>query len=1045
MSLDYEIYKEGGTLNDRYQKIEDLSEGSYGYVSLAKDLKLKRLVAVKYIFKLDEDDDNNDCNDADNSRIEELPDGDINKNNEFENSKEKENSSREKKNMMKYKKSLISSKIRSRLSNNICLEAMYEVDIQTKIGFHENIVQLYDFFDSYIIMEYCSGGDLYEAIKDDLVPKKTKEITHILTQILDAIEFVHNKQIYHRDIKPENILITSLIDWKIKLTDWGLATTDEKSYDRNVGSERYMPPELFESNLDIDERKEPYDCSKVDLWSIGIVFLNVVFYKNPFRIADQSDKSFCYFASNREALFDVFSTMTYDFFQVLRYSLTIDPTNRDIQKIRAELKNLSQYTLDDNYYNEELDREEEEEEVEDIFDKPQAPPSSAPVSLPTPVSSSKPLPKLQDDFTFLQSSPTDVDDGISYDPHEENERDNQFQHDEKPDVIQPKVEDSHGEVKERAKSVPKFRFQKRSKKPIKNNNNNFYSVGGSKAIKIEPRRRSKIIKNSRKPLGIPTPNTHINNYMSEYESKRDEFFHTRQFFTPPSVQNRYMEGIFNKGYNNSRYQNKQGNGKHWNNKYFSHHNGQHQNGKSNSRRRPSSAGINYNGNVKNVFPRFVHNSNLNPNSGRRSSVHTVQHSPGTYIPPNARHDIKNNATGHKYSTSHSAVSNGLPYSSHNNHVPDISTVLDSHHETAKVDLGNLTAQAYRQHIGRETDHFNMRNGFEMDDHEHDSDDILFSLDENEHDSFVDDMQHLSLSSHTDHPEPDSHTSNGFIRNDLPPLTINGIMNSISTRTSTPSSTRSRRSNGGNDLPDLLKSPVLAETPLSSIHNGDPRPAINVNGNPLLENIKHPQHMRTYGVKIPSLETPSKQSQERQFKPGVYVPPHQRRSFNLGAGTGMNNRAHIINGTNEATLSVTPNSVQYGGAYKNRRGSLPASAFGGYNRRYTTGNSAHRPNILQHDIYDRMDNDALEFEDDEPPFQNRNHHRRHNSKRKEVPDMSNTSNTPEEKTMFGPYDIYSKTNGQNYPNARKSSVLQEDMVGSLEQYKNYWLMLQQQQD
>lgn len=188
MSLDYEIYKEGGTLNDRYQKIEDLSEGSYGYVSLAKDLKLKRLVAVKYIFKLDEDDDNNDCNDADNSRIEELPDGDINKNNEFENSKEKENSSREKKNMMKYKKSLISSKIRSRLSNNICLEAMYEVDIQTKIGFHENIVQLYDFFDSYIIMEYCSGGDLYEAIKDDLVPKKTKEITHILTQILDAIE-----------------------------------------------------------------------------------------------------------------------------------------------------------------------------------------------------------------------------------------------------------------------------------------------------------------------------------------------------------------------------------------------------------------------------------------------------------------------------------------------------------------------------------------------------------------------------------------------------------------------------------------------------------------------------------------------------------------------------------------------------------------------------------------------------------------------------------------------------------------------------------------
>ena len=49
-SLDYEIYKEGGILNDRYQKIEDISEGSYGFVSLAKDLKERKLVAIKYIF-----------------------------------------------------------------------------------------------------------------------------------------------------------------------------------------------------------------------------------------------------------------------------------------------------------------------------------------------------------------------------------------------------------------------------------------------------------------------------------------------------------------------------------------------------------------------------------------------------------------------------------------------------------------------------------------------------------------------------------------------------------------------------------------------------------------------------------------------------------------------------------------------------------------------------------------------------------------------------------------------------------------------------------
>ena len=163
-----------------------------------------------------------------------------------------------------YQKSVISDEVKGRLTNDICMEAMYEVDILTKVGKHKNIVSLVDYFDSYIIMEYCSGGDLYEAIKDDLVPKKTKTITHIFSQIMDAIEFVHGKSIYHRDIKPENILITG-IDWTIKLTDWGLATTHETSFDRSVGSERYMAPELFESNLDIEERKEAYKLSLIHI------------------------------------------------------------------------------------------------------------------------------------------------------------------------------------------------------------------------------------------------------------------------------------------------------------------------------------------------------------------------------------------------------------------------------------------------------------------------------------------------------------------------------------------------------------------------------------------------------------------------------------------------------------------------------------------------------------------------------------------------------------------------------------------------------------
>lgn len=51
MTEDYEVYKEGGLLRERYKKVDDISEGSYGYVSLANDTQTKKLVAVKYIFK----------------------------------------------------------------------------------------------------------------------------------------------------------------------------------------------------------------------------------------------------------------------------------------------------------------------------------------------------------------------------------------------------------------------------------------------------------------------------------------------------------------------------------------------------------------------------------------------------------------------------------------------------------------------------------------------------------------------------------------------------------------------------------------------------------------------------------------------------------------------------------------------------------------------------------------------------------------------------------------------------------------------------------
>lgn len=970
MSLDYEIYKEGGILNDRYQKVDDISEGSYGYVSLAKDLKLKKLVAIKYIFKLD-----NDENDFDGPHNMSPRDSSVDK----------------KHNLEQQKKSLISDSVKSKFSNSVCFEAIYEVDIQTKIGKHRNIAELLDFFDSYIIMEYCTGGDLYEAIKDDIVPKRTKSITYIISQIMDAVEFVHNRQIYHRDIKPENILITG-IDWTIKLTDWGLATTEEKSMDRSVGSERYMCPELFESNLDIQERKEPYRCDKVDLWAMGIVFLNIVFHKNPFSVANQSDKSFCYFAANREALFDVFSTMTYDFFQVLRYCLTIDPTNRDLQKMREELTNLTEYTLDDDYYN----------SLEDEYDiqfstitptksatSEEAPPSSAPVSLPTPISSSKPLPHIKnDDFKLKDEKIPNNTFKKPYEipkfrispqnhsfPYNENGNISNYntgyfnkKYDNRSNKIGNNSENFH---RERAKSAPRLKFNKRPRvrnnhnyknsnyNNNNNNNNNNNIFHNNKGVKMRNRNknRSKIIKDSRKPLGIPTPNTHINTFFHDYKSKEENYFNTRDFFTPPSVQNRYMEGIFdsNNRYHKSQHKtnylttyNNNGSNNSNNSNNYSNNYSKSWNNKNTKFRRPSTTGNQAFSSTYNTGSRSRHsfNSSIQP-SGTAFRRSSVQHSPGSYIPPNARNNYYNNTTNSIFSASP--------------HIPNISSVLDE----------NDTIQSDRYH----QDHV-------ANDDDHDSDDILFSLDEGDHE-YINGMNNLSLHDGSSHNNEDDHINkmnNANQRiNDMNSLHINvPEHNNIHTNSTI-----------NNDFPDLLKSPV----------NG---PA-SLNNNP----------MKNMDNQFLNISHNLNHAVENKFKPGVYVPPHHRRSSGYS--------------TNEAVLSISPNSISIKKMESKTKQIFQKPIIPIRNSETTVA-------LQDQDVFRYSDNDVLTFEDDDDDIN-------------ENEDRQGQSRT---RRSFGPYQIYNDDDENNsrlnaYRLNRRKSSIQDEAVGSLEQYKNNWLMLQQQQD
>ena len=146
--------------------------------------------------------------------------------------------------------------------------AKVEIDI-LKISQHPNIIKLYDIYENenyiYIIMEYCSGGDLLSYFESYQYQLKETKICEIIHKLSMAIYFLHSYGIIHRDLKPENILMTDLTSKAdIRLLDFGLSKIigNEEKCTEPYGTLSFAAPEVLQA--------KPYDKS-ADLWSIGII------------------------------------------------------------------------------------------------------------------------------------------------------------------------------------------------------------------------------------------------------------------------------------------------------------------------------------------------------------------------------------------------------------------------------------------------------------------------------------------------------------------------------------------------------------------------------------------------------------------------------------------------------------------------------------------------------------------------------------------------------------------------------------------------------
>ncbi|KAM4054714.1 kinase [Hirsutella rhossiliensis] len=221
------------TTIDDYTILEDMGQGAYGQVKLARHKQSGKKVVLKYVTK---------------------------------------------------RRILVDTWTRDRKLGTVPLEIHVLEYLRRPEFRHPNIVEMEGFFEDdvnyYIEMapHGLPGMDLFDYI-ELRANMEEAECRSIFVQVAQAIHFMHTKaQVVHRDIKDENVILDG--EGNIKIIDFGSAAYIKSGpFDVFVGTIDYAAPEVLAG--------KPYGGKEQDVWALGILLYTIIYKENPFYSIDE--------------------------------------------------------------------------------------------------------------------------------------------------------------------------------------------------------------------------------------------------------------------------------------------------------------------------------------------------------------------------------------------------------------------------------------------------------------------------------------------------------------------------------------------------------------------------------------------------------------------------------------------------------------------------------------------------------------------------------------------------------------------------------------